>query len=100
VTEQRVQIPAGQASTQVSGQVNERRVRRYVINAQEGQVMGLDLPRVSGPVTLDVRDPSGKIIPDAASVLSWQGALSESGDYRVDVKSARPAEYTLRISVN
>ncbi|MGG6241420.1 protein kinase domain-containing protein [Nodosilinea sp. AN01ver1] len=98
VTEQRVQIPPGQTSVQVSGQVNENRTRRYVINVQEGQVLALDLPTVSGPVTLDVRFPNGELIPDASRVLSWQGQLPTSGDYLVDVSSPRPSNYVLRVS--
>ncbi|MBE9110914.1 serine/threonine protein kinase, partial [Nodosilinea sp. LEGE 07298] len=100
VTQQRVQIPPGQTSVQVSGQVNEDRTRRYVINAQEGQVLALDLPTVSGPVTLDVRFPNGELIPDASRVLSWQGQLPTSGDYLVDVSSPRPSNYVLRVSAN
>ncbi|WP_035992360.1 serine/threonine-protein kinase [Leptolyngbya sp. KIOST-1] len=100
VTQQRVQIPPGQTSVQVSGQVNQGRTRRYVINVQEGQVLALDLPTVSGPVTLDVRFPNGELIPDASRVLSWQGQLPTSGDYLVDVSSPRPSNYVLRISAN
>jgi serine/threonine-protein kinase len=95
-----VQFPPGETSVQVSGQVSERRIRRYVINASAGQVMTLDLPSVTGPVTLDVRFPSGEMIPDASRVLSWQGQLPEGGDYMVDVSAPRPSDYTLRISVN
>ena len=62
--------------------------------------MALDLPRANGPITLDVRYPNGSLIPDGSRVLTWQGQLPASGDYRVDVKSPRPAEYTRRISVN
>ena len=100
VIEQRVQIPPGQTSVQVSGQVNEGRIRRYIINAEAGQVLSLDLPSVSGPVTLDVRYPDGTPIPDAERVLSWQGQLPTSGDYRVDVSSPRPSNYVLKVTVN
>ncbi|MBD2113454.1 MULTISPECIES: serine/threonine-protein kinase [Cyanophyceae] len=100
VVEQRVQIPPGQTSVQVSGQVNEARSRRYIVNAQEGQVLALELPSVSGPVTLDVRFPNGELIPDASRVLSWQGQLPSSGDYIVDVSSPRPSNYVLTISAN
>jgi serine/threonine-protein kinase len=100
VIEQRVQIPLGQTSVQVSGQVNQDRIRRYVINAQAGQVLSLELPTVSGPVTLDVRFPGGELIPDASRVLSWQGQLPTGGDYSVDVSSPRPSNYVLKVSVN
>jgi serine/threonine protein kinase len=98
--EQRVQIPPGQTGVQVTGQVNQDRARRYLVNAQAGQVMTLDLPTASGPVTLDIRFPNGELIPDASRVLSWQGQLPTSGDFLVDVRSPQPANYTLRIGVN
>ena len=100
VLEQRVQIPSGQTSVQVTGQVGPERIRRYVVNAQQGQTMRIDLPHVTGPVTLDVRFPGGEQIPGAARVLSWQGQLPVGGDYMIDVKCSRPAEYTVSISVN
>ncbi len=100
VVEQRVQIPPGQTSVQVSGQVNQDRSRRYIVNVQEGQVLALELPSVSGPVTLDVRFPNGELIPDASRVLSWQGQLPSSGDYLIDVSSPRPSNYVLTISAN
>lgn len=100
ITEQRVRIPSGQTSVQVSGQVGPTRTRRYVVNAQAGQVMTLSLPRVSGPVTIDVRYPGGAQIPDGSGVLAWQGQLSQGGDYLVDVGASRNASYTLQVTVN
>lgn len=100
ITEQRLQIPAGQTRLLVTGQVNPEVVRRYVISARAGQTMVLDLPKVTGPVTLDVRGPSGELIADAARVISWQGQLGQDGDYRVDVTSLRSADYTLQITIN
>jgi serine/threonine protein kinase len=99
IQEQRVQIPAGQTSVQVSGQVGPNSIRRYLVNAQEGQQLNIDLPTVSGPVTFDVRFPDGSIIPDASRVLAWGGELPASGDYLIDVQCSRQANYTLRISV-
>ncbi len=98
--EQRVQIPAGQTSVQLSGQVSEERVQRYVVNARAGQTMALDLPNVTGPVTLDVRGPGGELIPDASRVLSWQGLLGKDGDYWIDVRSPRSSQYVLKVTVN
>jgi serine/threonine-protein kinase len=100
VREQRVQIPAGQTSVQVTGQVSEERVQRYVVNARAGQTMALELPNVTGPVTLDVRGPGGELIPDASRVLSWQGLLGRDGDYWIDVRSPRSSQYVLKVTVN
>ena len=98
ILEQRVQIPSGQTSVQLVDQVNADRIRRYVLNLQAGQTLSADLPNVTGPVVLDIRYPSGALIPDASRVLAWQGEIVEGGDYLIDVRSSRPAEYTLRLT--
>ena len=100
MTEQRVQIPPGQARVLVAGQVNPEQGRRYVVNARAGQTMTLDLPKVTGPVTFDIRGPGGELIPDASRVISWQGQLSQDGDYTIDVTSLRSSDYTLQVTIN
>jgi serine/threonine protein kinase len=99
ILEQRVQIPAGQTSVEISGQVGPDTIRRYVVNAQEGQQLNIDLPTVGGPVTFDVRFPDGSLIPDASRVLAWGGDLPVGGDYLIDVQCSRDASYTLRVSI-
>ncbi|MBD0335015.1 MAG: serine/threonine protein kinase [Cyanobacteria bacterium Co-bin13] len=99
VLEQRVQIPGGATSTQVSGSVGPGRIRRYVVNAQQGQVLSAEAPNVSGPVRLDVRFPGGELVPGASGVLAWQGQLPVGGDFLIDVQSASQANFTLRIGV-
>lgn len=100
VTEQRVQIPPGQTRVLVVGQVNPEQVRRYVVKARAGQTMALELPKVTGPVTFDIRGPGGELIPDASRVLSWQGQLGQDGDYTIDVTSLRSSDYTLQVTIN
>lgn len=99
VIEQRVQIPGGATSTQVSGSVGPDRIRRYVINAQQGQIMNISVPNVGGPVQLDVRFPGGEPVPGATGVLAWQGELPVGGDFIVDVRSSSPADFTLQIAI-
>ncbi|MBD0268465.1 MAG: serine/threonine protein kinase, partial [Cyanobacteria bacterium Co-bin8] len=99
VLEQRVQIPGGATSTQVSGSVGPGRIRRYVVNAQQGQVLSAEAPNVSGPVRLDVRFPGGEPVPGASGVLAWEGQLPVGGDFLIDVQSASQANFTLRIEV-
>ncbi|HEY9762164.1 MAG TPA: serine/threonine-protein kinase [Trichocoleus sp.] len=99
VLEQRVQIVGGGTNASVSGSVGPDRVRRYVINAQQGQVLSVDAPTVSGPVTIDILYPGGEPVPGATRVLSWQGELPVGGDFMVDVRSASPADFTLNIGL-
>jgi serine/threonine-protein kinase len=99
IIEQRVQVPAGATTVQLADQVSENRIRRYLVSVQAGQTLSVDLPNVSGPVVVDVRYPSGTLIPDASRILAWEGEIVEGGDYIVDVRSSEPAEYTLRLTV-
>lgn len=99
IQEQRLRIPQGQTSVQATDSIGPDRIRRYVINAQQGQVMTIQLPNVSGPVALDVRFPGGELIDDAANVLSWQGQLPLGGDYIIDVSSPENANYTLKVTI-
>ncbi|XGB40963.1 MAG: hypothetical protein LVS60_11235 [Nodosilinea sp. LVE1205-7] len=62
--------------------------------------MALELPKVTGPVTFDIRGPGGELIPDASRVLSWQGQLGQDGDYTIDVTSLRSSDYTLQVTIN
>ncbi|ASC70138.1 Serine-threonine-protein kinase [Halomicronema hongdechloris C2206] len=99
VLEQRVQFPSGQSGMRVANSVGPQRVRRYVVNAREGQILSAELSGVSGPVTLNIRLPGGQLVEDAAKVLAWQGQLPRGGDYLIDVVSPEAAEFTLSISV-
>lgn len=99
ILEQRVTIPPGQNSVQVSSQAGPSRTRRYVVNAQQGQVLSARLTDVSGPVVLDIRFPGGELIDDASRVLSWEGQLPVGGDYMIDVRCSTQASFTLQISV-
>jgi len=99
ILEQRVQFPSGQSGTRVANSVGPQRLRRYVVNAQEGQILSAELSGVSGPVTLNIRLPGGQLVADAAKVLAWEGQLPRSGDYLIDVVSPEDAEFTLSISV-
>ena len=95
----RVQFPQDGTEAVLANNVDRDLIRRYVVNGAEGQVLSVQLSNMSGPVTMEVRLPTGEVIPNAARVLFWQGQLSVSGDYFVDVSSPTPAEFTLDVSV-
>ncbi|MEO0535678.1 MAG: protein kinase [Cyanobacteria bacterium P01_A01_bin.123] len=99
IQRQRVQFPQDSTETRLANDVGRGRVRRYVVNASEGQVMAVQLSNMSGPVTMEVLLPTGEVIPNASKVLYWQGQLQFGGDYWIDVSSPTPAEFTLDISV-
>lgn len=99
VSSQRVQFPEGQTGTLLANSVGPGRVQRYVVNAQQGQIITVKITQASGPVTFDVSFPGGEPIADAEGVLYWNSYLPLGGDYSVDVRSTSAAEFTLDVQI-
>ncbi len=99
ILSQQVQFDAGTTSAQVSNSVGPGRIRRYVVNAQQGQIITAKVVRAQGPVTFDVQDPTGQPMSEAENVLFWQSYLPLGGNYAIDVQSPATAEFTLEIEI-
>ncbi|MEO0869140.1 MAG: serine/threonine protein kinase, partial [Cyanobacteria bacterium J06642_11] len=99
ISSQRVQFPAGETGTLRANSVGPGQVQRYIVNAQQEQIMTVRIVQASGPVTFDVRFPGGEPMADAEGVLYWNSYLPLGGDYQIDVRSASTAEFTLDIQV-
>ncbi|MEO0458583.1 MAG: serine/threonine-protein kinase [Cyanobacteria bacterium P01_A01_bin.114] len=99
ILQQRVQFPAGEDGANVRNTVGPGRIRRYVVNARQGQIITAEITQASGPVTFDVMLPSGDLMDDASGVLFWQSYLPLGGDYIIDVKSSSRSEFGLEIKV-
>ena len=99
VSTQRVQFPEGETGTLLANSVEPGQVQRYVVNAQQGQIVTVKITQASGPVTFDVSFPGGEPIADAEGVLYWNSYLPLGGDYSVDVRSSSAAEFTLDIQI-
>ncbi|MEM8610754.1 MAG: serine/threonine-protein kinase [Cyanobacteria bacterium P01_H01_bin.105] len=99
VSTQRIQFPEGQSGTLLANSVGPGRVQRYVVNAQQGQIITVKITQASGPVTFDVSFPGGEAIAEADGVLYWNSYLPLGGDYSVDVRSSSDAEFTLDVQI-
>ncbi|MEM9804185.1 MAG: serine/threonine-protein kinase [Cyanobacteria bacterium P01_D01_bin.56] len=99
ILSQRIQFPEGETGTLRANSVGPGRVQRYVVNAQQQQIMTVKIVQASGPVTFDVLFPGGEPMADAEGVLYWNSYLPLGGDYQIDVRSSSPAEFTLDIQV-
>ncbi|MDJ0707125.1 MAG: serine/threonine-protein kinase [Leptolyngbyaceae cyanobacterium MO_188.B28] len=98
--EQQVQFAEGRDGIQLAdNNVGPDQVQRYVVNAREGQILSVRLSNLSGPATLNVYQPDGKLIEDAFKVLFWEGYLPVGGDFWVEVSSPRSSDFTLDIRV-
>ncbi|MEM1279835.1 MAG: serine/threonine-protein kinase [Cyanobacteria bacterium P01_H01_bin.152] len=94
VSEQRVRFPPGQSSTLVANSAGPSRIRRYVINLREGEVLEVSVASSTAPTTFTVRLPSGE--PLASSVQLWEDAVPLGGDYAIDVTATENSEFTLQ----
>lgn len=99
VSTQRVQFSEGETGTVLANEVGPGRVQRYVVNAQQGQIITVKITQASGPVTFDVAFPGGEPIADAEGVLYWNSYLPLGGDYAIDVRSGSAAEFRLDVQI-
>lgn len=99
IEEQQVQFPEGLNGVLMANNVGPGRVRRYVVNARQGQILSVRLSDLSGPATLKVYLPGGELIEDASRVLFWEGYLPVGGDFQVEVSSPTSSEFTLDVRV-
>jgi serine/threonine-protein kinase len=82
---------------QVSARTSPQRIKRYLVNVQQGQVLKADIQ--PGGATLDIRYPDGTLVEDASGVLSWQAQVPRAGEYQIDVIAPEDTPFTLDISV-
>ncbi len=97
VQSQRVTFPSGSNSLRVANNVGPNQIKRYLVNAQEGQILTVTIIESQGGVTFDVVAPSGQLVADAARLQLWSGFLPVGGDYSIDVQSSQFSEFTLQI---
>ncbi|MGB5915227.1 MAG: serine/threonine protein kinase, partial [Phormidesmis sp.] len=98
VQARRVSFPAGADSIRVANNVAPGQIKRYRVNAKEGQILTVRVLESQGPVSFNLLMPGGELVADAANLQTWQGFLPVGGDYSVDVRSNQRSEFTLEIS--
>jgi serine/threonine protein kinase len=81
---------------QAPGRVDPSFVKRYVLNARDGQKVAAKV--LNGTVTLQIRDSEGKSLQKGLS--SWQTSANKQNSYQVDVETLIEAEYILELSIN
>lgn len=89
----------GETATQVSGLTRPQQIKRYLVNAQEGQMLSVTVQQ--GVVTLDMRYPDGQPVKDACTLLTCRLQLPSDGEYQIDViaNQEQDSEFTLDVSV-
>jgi serine/threonine-protein kinase len=94
---ERLNFAEGQGTLQPSDRTEPQNIKRYLINAQEGQQLSVDVQQ--GDVSLTIRDPNGRVIAEASGVKFWQSQILTAGDYKIDVIAQRPTNFQLNTSI-
>lgn len=94
---ERIEVPSGALSTNVSGNVTAGRGNTYLLNTQRNQIISVNLDSSGNNAVLEVVDPKGETV--ARDTEFWNGVSSSDGDYRIIVKSKQGnASYSFLVS--
>jgi hypothetical protein len=98
----RIQFAPGATSGEVKGQVGPGQIDEYVLKAQSGQWMLVDIFSAKSDVLLAVTGLSDgqPYLRSAAGTTSWQGKLPATQDYSIKaVSSGTTSPYTLQVTI-
>jgi hypothetical protein len=98
----RISFAPGGISATVSGTTRAVDVDRWIIAAQAGQTMSVNLiVPPGGRAALVIFGADGTVlISDHASAMNWSGVLPKTQDYHIDVKPETGAvSYTMQVTV-
>ncbi|CAA9317335.1 hypothetical protein AVDCRST_MAG84-1141 [uncultured Microcoleus sp.] len=96
VTE-RVYFQAGATGTTLSNSLRANISRRYLLECNSGQSMTINVQE--GQVSAAIIAPNGENLGTADSTGQWQGQLTSSGDYTIEISGDRQANYQVKIEV-
>ncbi|MEM8503835.1 MAG: protein kinase [Cyanobacteria bacterium P01_D01_bin.1] len=97
---QRITLPNNSQGIQVANNVGPGRLKRYVINAKQGQILTVNVVSSEQPVSFELMMPDGSVLPDASNLERWQGFLPLGGEYSIDVTASERSEFTMEIQLS
>jgi hypothetical protein len=96
VTE-RVSFEAGATGTTLSNTLPANKSKRYLLDCNSGQSMTVNVQE--GTVSAAIIAPNGEKVGTANSTTPWQGQLSSSGDYTIEISGDDRTDYGVKIEV-
>ncbi|MFN8445881.1 MAG: META domain-containing protein [Caldilineaceae bacterium] len=95
----RINFAPGATTAEINGNIAERDVDYYVLQAQQGQIMSVEITSPNGDVLLSVVGADGNPYKRYQNgPPSWTSTLPVTQDYYLHVVSVGPAtSYTLRV---
>lgn len=97
-TIQHIQFPPGQNQTTVTGEIQPKQGRRYLLKASSRQIMAVR--PLKGDISVVVLAPTGQRVESRTSQpRNWQGRLPMDGEYTIEVTSKRKQSFALAFEI-
>ena len=93
-----VKFEIGATGTTVRNSLQGNQSKRYIFKCSSGQEMTVKIEE--GIVSADILDPNGVKLGAAVGALKWQGKLSSSGNYTIEVSTPKESSYAVKVEVN
>ena len=99
VQTQRLKFATGRRGTTVTGELNPKHMKRYIVKAQNNKMIIIN--GVLGDVAVSVISPRGdRIGGTSVQSNSWQGRLPMDGDYVLEVSADKhKSDYSLSVEM-
>lgn len=100
---QRVQFDSGTSGTAMTAVLNPNTSVRYVLGANDGQFLNVDIGSYGGALDYKIENPDGTLLLDPiASDTPYEGQLWQSGDHVIEVVNAgaEPVTFDIGIGIN
>lgn len=95
---QHVRFARGQSQTTVTGDIQPKQPRRYLLKASGGQIMAVRA--LKGDVSLVVTAPNGQRIGgSSAQTRDWKNRLPMDGEYTIEISSKRKQDFALGFEI-
>jgi LysM repeat protein len=98
----RISFDAGSTTASRTGFINPGQTLQYLVNAQQGQTLTLQLTAPPNEVSMGVTGPTGLALKPNDSNYTWTAAVLNTGDHTINLASltgGSSKSYTLQVSL-
>jgi hypothetical protein len=98
----RITFDAGATTATRMGFINPGQTLQYIVTAQQGQTLTVQLTAPPNEVSLGVSGPTGLSLKPADSNYTWSSAVLNTGDHTINMASltgGSSKSYTLQVSL-
>ncbi|PRY22278.1 hypothetical protein CLV78_107202 [Aliiruegeria haliotis] len=100
---QRIEFDAGTSGTAMTATLNQNTSVRYVLGANDGQFLNVDVGSHGGALDYKIENPDGSMLLDLiSSDTPYKGQLWQSGDHVIEILNAgaQPVTFDVGIGIN